>query len=310
MINSLFMQLLTGNSRHPAVELDYSGAYAWKYTDVLSDDGVWAVVLIAFRGMPMSPDYLAAQSSGMAKADDHCGYAVSVYYKGSRIAFEFCGTRHEPPNHLHLGSVQITLKGAELEPSNNVVTADHTWTLVAPRCRAHVRVLLTQRGTTVLDQTFEGWAYADRNAGCRAMQEDFRTWCWGRVHTKDRTIVYLATPDATQPFVHCGQTQEGSRSHELHDIINASYLQQRPTLMGLMVPTVVSLVCRVGHATHTITSKRVRVLENSPFYQRYIAEYFQDGVSLGRGIAEYMNVRRLAAPWIRPFLRLPWQPAP
>ena len=41
--------------------LDASGAYEWWYIDALSPDGEWGAVVIIFRGMPMSPDYLKAQ---------------------------------------------------------------------------------------------------------------------------------------------------------------------------------------------------------------------------------------------------------
>lgn len=56
----------------------------------------------------------------------------------------------------------------------------------------------------------------------------------------------------------------------------------------------------------TVVCNNSVVCEDGPFYQRYISEWTDGGEHLGHGMSEYMDVQRLRATWIRPFLRLPW----
>jgi carotenoid 1,2-hydratase len=297
----------TGDIVHPPTSLEGLGAYAWRYTDVLSDDGEWAVVLIAFIGMPMSPDYLLAQAEGHGEPEDYCGQAVSVYYRGKRIAFSFLGTCFEPPDPLCMADVEVQCEGAEL-PAKMMEGADpHAWVLVAPRRRARVHVTLREEGAPVLEHTFEGWAYTDRNGGKHAMQEDFRDWYWGRIHAPDRTVVYLATPNASTPFLFVGHVLTGSSVLEKWSNVNITLSDYRPTIMGLWAATSIRLDGECDNRTNYVVARRHSVLDSGPFYSRYLARFEVNGVKAGMGIAEYMDVRRLGAPWIRPFLRLPWR---
>ncbi|MGA0046016.1 MAG: hypothetical protein ACO3I4_07150, partial [Candidatus Kapaibacteriota bacterium] len=87
MITLFDMQLLTGPSHDVSHHLEASGAYEWWYVDALetpTDDALsssWGVVVILFRGMPMSPAYLQEQRSPQGSSpSQHCGMAVSIYY--------------------------------------------------------------------------------------------------------------------------------------------------------------------------------------------------------------------------------------
>ena len=200
------MNLYTGPLHDIDHQLTDLGAYEWWYVDSLSPDGEWGVVLIQFRGMPMSPQYLRSQESGVrsqegvpsrgATSIENCGYAVSVYHKGARIAFAFRGvpaSRFSVPGDVW--EFDTALPGqsaairihAEVEPSPMQNTGagndPHSWVLVAPRTKARVRVELVERGLVLSEAEWSGLAYRDHNYGSNPMQADFKDWYYICEHT-------------------------------------------------------------------------------------------------------------------------------
>jgi carotenoid 1,2-hydratase len=329
------MQLLTGKRHDVCHGLRGPGAYEWWYADALSDDGEWGVVLILFRGMPMSPTYLANPTKPEG------GYALSVYHRGVRIGFAFGsedatnGVVNEDRCDVELGPhharslaptdgaysmaihapgdgrwravhAEIVMHDGWAAPSDEAFTADHGWVLAAPRGKASVRIRLGEGERTIVDHRFSAWAYHDHNMGVRAMAADFRDWYWGRVHAEDRSFVYLATPRATVPFHWVGEVDTDGVVHAWRDV---AIRYERPfvSFMGLFHHRRIILygVDRHG-ARRTLECLNERACEDGPFYQRYVSRWSVDGVSVGAGMSEYMDVRRLSAPWIRPFLRLPF----
>lgn len=328
------MQVLLGDAHDRCHELDAPGAYEWWYVDALSHDGAWGFVGIVFRGMPMSPDYLAAQARGSGPHPlDHCGFAVSVYHNGARVLQAFRGVdRHqcsfstssaevsvgtcsfvrtsddawrfsvdtshpEAPRHV---TIDATVRRRHpLASSDAPFTADHGWVLVAPDADADVRMQIFEDGRRRVDVAWTGRAYHDHNMGRRAMQEDFDTWWWGRVHTEHSTTVYLATPDATEPFSWAATFDERGM-HEWTDMHVEPRARSR-MLMGSPEAALLD-VCATARTMHV---EQRRVLDDGPFYRRYLATMQLDGVS-ATGISEHMHVQRFRAAWIRPFLRTPW----
>ena len=84
--------------------------------------------------------------------------------------------------------------------------------------------------------------------------------------------------------------------------------RRRVNFMGLRMHRSVVLagVDARGVARRVVCDNDV-VCEDGPFYQRYISRWTDGDVLVGYGMSEYMDVQRLRAPWIRPFLRLPWK---
>lgn len=328
------MQLLTGPRHDTCHALDGVGAYEWWYTDVLTADGEWGIVAILFRGMPMSPAYLASPSS-MAG-----GYAVSVYHRGARIAFAFgdvpleqCafskttadvrvgnaaltmhadGTMDVVIERSGRGierSVRVTLRleATVVQSSNSVFSEDHGWVLANPRAAAHVAIHVGE-GDAQPTCSFEGaaLAYHDHNMGVRAMSADFGDWYWGRVHGPTSSIVFLTTPGSPHATTHIvdvtadGRVQPWTTSR-------VQFNRRRVNFMGLLMHRQVVLegIDAQGRQRSVVCSNDV-VCEDGPFYQRYISRWTESGVLIGQGMSEYMDVQRLRAPWIRPFLRLPW----
>ena len=328
------MQLLTGPDHDRCHMLNGEGAYEWWYTDALTADAEWGVVAILFRGMPMSPAYL---SNPAAMAG---GFAVSVYHRGTRIAFAFgdvpCDAcdfatervdvrvgdatmhiDHMGVMHVHIGRtgstiersvhVSITMDAAQTPSSSHGFDEDHGWVLARPRAEAGLRIELGE-GSRSPSCVFEGraMAYHDHNMGVRSMSADFGDWYWGRVHGPDRSFVYLTTPGSPIATAHAADiTIEGNVLPWSHATFRTE--RYRINFMGLrMHRRIVIEGLDASGAQRRVECNNTVVCEDGPFYQRYISQWIDGGAEIGFGMSEYMDVKRLRAPWIRPFLRLPW----
>ena len=152
-----------------------------------------------------------------------------------------------------------------------------------------------------------GVAYRDHNYGSNPMQADFKDWYWGRVHTEQSSFVFLTTPRSDDNSVFVGSVNDGGTELDLWKDVVVNYRERRPTMFGLNAARAVELkgVDNSGRSQSVLCRNR-RIVENGPFYQRYISDWYVNGDFVGVGTSEYMDVRRLGKPWIRPFLRLPW----
>lgn len=335
------MQFYTGPSHDVSHHLEASGAYEWWYVDALEPSAdstgrpAWGVVVILFRGMPMSPAYLAQQrrsqdrtqgSTQGSQPRHHCGMAVSIYYGTRRVAFafreipeeQFCVPRTEfavdtaHPEVPQALRVRVVMDESPFPDSPGAFQEDapidaHAWVLVAPRVRASVQLEIEEYGVVMASASWTGLAYRDHNLGVRPLQADFRDWYWGRVHADDRTFVFLATPDARTPFIAAGEVSSDGRQWLPWQDVRFEAEKVRISMMGLRSGRRSRLVGtdRAGVERVLVCSHRW-VVENGPFYQRYLSEWSLDGRGLGRGTSEYMNASRLGHPWTWPFLRLPF----
>lgn len=329
------MQLLTGPDHDRCHALNGEGAYEWWYTDALTADAEWGVVAILFRGMPMSPAYL---SNPAAMAG---GYAVSVYHRGTRIAFAFgdeprdtCWFSREGADvqmsaaslhiessgmmHVSIGRtgstiersvhVSIRMAAADTPSTSDAFAADHGWVLARPRAEADVRIELGE-GSMAPSCVFEGsaMAYHDHNMGVRSMSADFGDWYWGRVHGPQRSFVYLTTPGSPRATAHAADiTSNGLVLPWSHAAFRTE--RYRVNFMGLgMHRRIIIEGTDASGANRTVVCNNTVVCEDGPFYQRYISQWTDGDTDVGFGMSEYMDVQRLRMPWIRPFLRLPWK---
>lgn len=327
------MQVLTGSSNNRCHVADGPGAYEWWYVDALSADGEWGVVLILFRGMPMSPTYLHDPSYMQA------GCAVSVYHHGVRIAFsfseqplsqaDFCTERvyvqmkgacieltddgfltalADVPCDDDGRSVQVRLRGTasavdavECQP----ITENHAWILAQPRMRVTASVALRERASSIVEHHFETLGYHDHNCGYRSMHRDYGDWYWGRVHAEHRTIVVLSTPHSEDACSYVYEVDAHGSITAWQDV-TFRYEKNAVTPMGLMCSKrIVITGTSPVDGEHEVVCVNDTTCEDSPFYQRYRSSWTLDGMPAGTGMSEYMNVARMKSAWIRPFLRLP-----
>lgn len=328
------MQVLTGNTHNVCHALDGSGAYEWWYVDALSDDGQWGVVFIVFRGMPMSPSYLRNPE------DMNAGCAVSIYHRGTRIAFSFTEQPLTQASYDEL-RVDVHMKGASLSIDEQGVLhavahvpcdADgrsielhitgavshghgtacvgsdldlHAWILAQPRMRASIDLALYENRAPVVREHIDALAYHDHNMGRRAMHEDFCDWYWGRVHTNDSTIVFLSTPNSCDAVQHVYEVDAHGTVSPWSDI-SFDYQARAVSTMGLVCSkNIVMRGVSLKHGPQLVECRNTVTCEDSPFYQRYVSEWVINGSSVALGMSEYMNVARMNSSWIRPFLGLP-----
>lgn len=327
------MQILTGLENDHCHWLNGPGAYEWWYADALDSTGEWGVVMILFRGMPMSPDYLSNPESM------HAGYALSIYHRGVRIAFAFgghpltsCRFSDERPE-VHMPGAKLIMEGAQLVMSidapcggdgrraavrmrmsvvdtvgreSEAMNAEHGWVLAGARSPATVHVQISETHGVAVDHEFTAVSYHDHNMGSRAMPHDFRDWYWGRFHAEHHTYVFLVTRRSRDTVEWFGRIHDDGRVESFSDV-RLRLRQRRYSMMGLNVhrELVLSGIDASGTLVSATCSNR-RVCEDGPFYQRYLSHWSVDGNETGFGMSEYMDVRRLSKPWIRPFLRLPW----
>ena len=334
MNSNSVMQVFTGDAHDGCHMLDDVGAYEWWYVDAISDDANWSMVVIMFRGMPMSPDYLRELAHGHSpRPIDHCGVAVSVYYKGKRLFQVFrgvdkvetsfatsacdvhvgpCSLRNTAPDtwslHVdtrHASTSRGIVLSATLRRIGAIVndpiafTARHGWVLAAPLATIQAQMEIHDFGRCRTRVQWSGQAYHDHNMGRVAMQEDFRSWYWGRALQSNNGFVYLATNDATEPFAFAAQVDEQG-VHPWHRV------QIRPknhyaTYMGLRASKNVVVDALEG----SVQINQQRVLDDGPFYRRYLASV-TGPFGTGNAITEDMHVQKYRAAWIRPFLRTPW----
>ncbi|MBU3698525.1 MAG: hypothetical protein FGM33_00740 [Candidatus Kapabacteria bacterium] len=327
------MHVLTGIQNDHCHLLDGPGAYEWWYADALDATGQWGVVLILFRGMPMSPDYLADPRAMSG------GYAVSIYHRGVRLAFGFGGFPLEscqfdadgvgvsmPCGGLKVGAdgltmsidapcgsdgrrVNVVLRMPEVrQPASALDEASdgHSWVLSAARAAAEVSLEISEEHGRVVHHQFEALAYHDHNLGTRAMSCDYRDWYWGRVQGAKQTYVYLFTRRSADNSTWFGRVLPDGRV-ERFEQVTVALNRPRITMFGLMHHRTIRLsgVDSTGQI-HEVECHNDSVCEDGPFYQRYVSSWHTGDGELAYGMSEYMNARRLAEPWIRPFLRLPW----
>ena len=327
------MQVVSGIPNNGCHAISGPGAYEWWYADVLSDNGEWGIVVILFRGMPMSPTYLKNPESMMA------GCAVSIYHRGTRIAFSFSeqplsqatyeehrvdvamkGARlhiaEDGALHVHASvpcdadgrSVCVDLQTAPLD----LVTAKpaeiddvHAWVLAAPRVQARAAFTILERDEAVCDVAFDAVLYHDHNLGKRAMHHDYRDWYWGRVHTDATTYVFLATPRSADSCAHVYEISPAGAVTPWSQV-EIIYSEPTVTMMGRVCKKKITLRGRSGEgAMQQLECRNTTACEDGPFYQRYISEWLLNGTPCGQGMSEYMDVARMESAWIRPFLRLP-----
>lgn len=327
------MNVLSGFPHDHCHNLNGPGAYEWWYVDALDATGEWGVVLILFRGMPMSPDYLCDPSSM------HAGYALSVYHRGVRIAFAFGGHALEycrfesdvpgvsmPSGGMVVDETELRMHidapcGGDARRARVMVrmpvsvdqeqlpwpqSDGHAWILAAPRLRADVNIAIDEQHGPVVRHEFSALAYHDHNMGSRSMPSDYRDWYWGRVHGKDSSYVFLATPNSPDTSAWFGRVTADGLVIPLR---NPSMKLARPriSMLGLFHHRSIQFsgIDDEGHE-HLVTCHNRVVCEDGPFYQRYISTWQIGATETALGMSEYMNVQRLSSPWIRPFLRLPW----
>jgi carotenoid 1,2-hydratase len=277
------------------------GAYRWYYADVVSGDTT--AVFIFMLGSLFSPRYAARASRG-ARPLQHCAVNFALYQGGvrrqwvlseyaraeasagelrigdSRLCYREDGTvelfiraRTQPLGTMTKASLSLRPEGQSLGSQVLVPGLSHTWTPLALRAKATLRL-------PMLDKTLEGVGYHDGNAGDAPLGGGLPGWTWARVHGPTSTDVQYWLPSGNQLRAH--GTAETSSLERGQGVA----LPSARTGWGLKVPTLLD--------AGPVRLAPLRLLESSPFYARLEAS-----TASVHALAEVADFRRFHSPLIR-----------
>lgn len=159
----------------------------------------------------------------------------------------------------------------------------HIWRPFAPNAR--ISVALEAKGWQ-----FGGHGYFDANFGTRPLEEDFRTWTWGRYPTQAGASCFY---DATR--------RDGST-------LNAAIAFARDgTARTFDAPPVAAFkrtlwtLRRDTRADPGTVPKQVKPMLDAPFYSRSVVETQING-EVVQGVHEALDLDRYAQPFLKPIL--------
>lgn len=277
----------------------------------MSDDGRFALVVIAMLGNVFSPRWAAARARGApgTRSLDYC--AVNVALHGPR-ANRWAMTEHArhrvSRSHDVLGigrsslawedgalvvhldersaPLGLPLRGTlrfhpHTEPAAAVALdhdGRHLWQPIAPAGRVEVHFREPHL-------RFVGHGYLDHNRGEEPLEERFDAWTWSRVgDPKGTTVAYDVTLRSGDVRA-CGMRFEGGRISRLETE------EPRDRL-----PTTRFLLARDARRHGGRPLRHVRTLEDGPFYARSIVGVEGEDVL---GVHETVSLRRFEQPWVR-----------
>lgn len=279
--------------------------------DAQSDDGQYALVIIAFIGSVFSPYYAW---SGRQNPRNHCALNVALYGpRANRWAMTERGVRRldQEVSRLTLGPSSLTWDGQGLLISFDEITAPvprrlkgtlrlqpetlgaqmfaldtaarHTWRPIAPRARVEVRL-------DHPDLAWRGEAYFDTNWGGEPLEDTFRFWTWSRGHVGDDAMIFYDVERRNGE--RASLAMRIGRQGEMTPIASPPLTPLGPTFWGMARP---------ARADPEAPPRHVRTLEDAPFYTRSAFEAGQGGLP-ARVVHESLDLDRLRAPVVRAML--------
>ena len=197
------------------------GAYLWWYVDAISDDGQYALSIIAFVGSVFSPyyAYAFAKQGSQVDAQNHCAINVALYGPRSRrwsMTERGRASVERDQERFVIGPSQMVWKGDHLQIDLNEVCVPipqrvrgtvrvfptalctysnalddqrkHRWGPIAPCARVEVDLQKPEL-------KWQGNAYLDSNEGDEPVTVPFKTWDWSRARMSDGStaVIYDVT---------------------------------------------------------------------------------------------------------------------
>lgn len=322
--NQLAIGTVGGERPEFSYDVPASG-YTWWYIDGLSDDGRYAITVIAFIGSVFSPYYYRARKEFGQAVDprDFCAFNVALYGCGRgqwAMTERDSQALEQHSERLRIGPSMLTWKDGKLygefdeetKPLPGRVqgrfrlmpqlgnsqtffldpTGRHRWHPLTPRARLEVELDSPKL-------SWQGQAYLDTNAGDEPLEDGFIGWQWSQAADSDGvTLIYDVQP-------------RHSDAHVMAYRIEANRAPQ-----PLELPTAVELpktLWRLPRRTFTDnphTPRVTKTLEDTPFYSRSVVENSITGKRL-TAIHESLSMDRFtrgSTQWMLPW-RMPRHPS-
>ncbi len=277
----------------------------------MSDDGAYALTLIAFVGSVFSPYYAWARKRGDANPYDHCAMNVALYGKDSQrwtMTERGQGGLRRSASVLSIGRSQMRWSGNALEVDVDELCAPlprrvrgkirlfpsilsdrsfaldaggrHQWTPYAPCSRVEVEL-----SHPVL--RWSGNGYFDGNFGTAPLEADFKEWTWSRASVPGGTTVLY---DVTAR----GATQRGL-ALRFSDSGLVETIEPPPTAL---LPNTRWGVKRATRGDLGCDLRIIRTLEDAPFYSRTLLDASVLGVKAA-AIHESLDLDRFRSRWVQ-----------
>lgn len=307
-----------------------AGGFAWWYVDVTTDAGD-ALVLIWSEGLPFlagsrdarPPGERGAVSLGLyrhgqaefylleeapLRVDDVDGNAragssqFKVRRTDSELVVEADLDLAIPGSHERLvGSVR--LRGAPFDPTLSGLTSEHSWTPRLLAATAEVELSMGQRRWIL-----RGNGYFDGNASTLPLtHQGIDAWYWGRVaFGSDRTLVYYdwtlagETDSNSAPERRTWLIDASPEGAQVDDEARVHFSSFRRTLYGVRAPREIVLESARGR----VRCRAVALVDDGPFYQRFLIEAEDEHGETGHGTYEVVKTTAIDLKWQRPFVRM------
>jgi hypothetical protein len=207
------------------------GAHEWWYFDAISDDGLDAIVLVWYAGLPFDPSYGVGTLRHLKnpakypqpRALDHSAIGFSWYRQGKPIAyalnaFKADQFRHQPdPFSVEIATNRVdrddqgytltivtpSVEGRPIQASFRFQPAASTepferdlGTVEAPHNWLLAASDCRVEGKASFggeEHVFVGRGYHDHNAGAEDLSVAMKRWEWGRVHHGPFTEIYYSS---------------------------------------------------------------------------------------------------------------------
>lgn len=307
------------------------GGFAWWYVDLVDDDGNGAV-LIWFYGLPFLPGarlnpppsarpginlvtYEAGRPTGyvlqqLAPEDvDWTPGSTTWRFADSRLRADVDGDRVRLEGSLDIvlpspggrwrGELYVEGPRCRFDgPTDDA--GEHGWSPFT--CFAQGSLSMRAPGRAPFH--LEGRAYFDTNASERPLHDlGIADWRWGRYAFDDHELIYyLVWPEREDtPDIQLLLRVEPNGKVVSHVRPRCELLLPRRNVYGLTFPRELRLLSDDGA---DVTIRHRHVVDEGPFYLRFISEAEEAGGKRAVGVAERVVPSRVDRPWQRPFVKM------
>ena len=172
----------------------------------------------------------------------------------------------------------------------------HHWSPVSTNCTGHVDLQDDKA-----KYAFSGRCYHDSNSSSRPIQNlGIEKWWWGRFSFPDQEVVlYLVSPETDTQPINMLLNVDNSGHMSSSEITSIQFQDPQKSLFGLHYPQ--SLF--VASGAEQLMIEPVHLLDDSPFYQRFMATATR-GEQTSVGYLEQVAPPRIGLFWQQPFVRM------
>lgn len=289
--------------------------FAWWYLDLRTADGA-GLVLLWGLGLPFVPRGRSEKEGALQLAFYERGRA-EYYHLATFPAFDdlaMNGSFSLSSGSVRVSetggivSVEVSLRessnlgdGFELElevegravPPQGPASGSHSW---SPQT-----VLATSRGRLDFggrSVRLEGSAYFDTNAALAPLpSQGIDVWRWGRLSFGDETILLYDVEGGGRRETLAFSIEADGRRVEASAL---TWLDERRAVFGIVAPR----GGRVAFPRGAIEFRAEALVDDGPFYQRYLLEGQRGDGRRGAGFYEVVVPGRLDRPWQRPLVAM------